>query len=61
MALKRSRGQAAWPNGVSREQAERVCRMYHTRADAARALGIASKNLQRILDRYGIKPHWRKP
>ena len=40
---------------VSRSQIQRVCRMYYTDADAARALGISQPTLRRLCEKYGIK------
>ena len=40
---------------VNKYQLERVCRMYKTNADAARALGIASGSITRLCKQYGLE------
>ena len=45
---------------TSREQIERVCRMYKSNTDACKALGIGRTTFQRALKRYGIIPSWKK-
>jgi transposase-like protein len=45
---------------VSKEQLERVCRMYRFKKDAAMALGIAGTSMSRLCRRHGIIPPWYK-
>ena len=47
--------------GITREQVERVARMYRTNEDASRALGIAMRSFGRLCRKYGIEtPYVRK-
>jgi len=47
--------------GITREQIERVARIYKTNQDASQALGIAMRSFGRLCRRYGIEtPYVRK-
>ena len=37
------------------QQVQRVCRIYYTASDAARALGCTSHTLRRLCRQYGIE------
>ena len=40
--------------GITREQIERVARIYKTNQDASQALGIAMRSFSRLCRKYGI-------
>jgi len=42
--------------GITREQIERVARIYASNEDASRALGIAMRSFGRLCRQYGIDP-----
>jgi hypothetical protein len=44
--------------GITRDQVERVARMYRTNEDASRALGIQMRSFGRLCRRYGIETPW---
>ena len=47
--------------GITREQIERVARIYKTNEDASQALGIAMRSFGRLCRKYGIEtPYIRK-
>jgi hypothetical protein len=46
---------------IDRAQVERAARMYHTRVDAARALGIGPHSFYRLCRRYHIPVPHRGP
>ena len=41
--------------GITREQVERVARIYRSNQDASRALGIEPRSFGRLCRRYGIE------
>ncbi|MFC1526073.1 hypothetical protein ACFL6X_04595 [Candidatus Latescibacterota bacterium] len=43
---------------ITRDQVERVARMYRTNEDASRALGIQMRSFGRLCRRYGIETPW---
>lgn len=45
---------------ATKEQIERAARIYHTRKDAARAVGIAPETFGRLMNKYGVKTKWRR-
>ena len=45
---------------VSREQLERVCRMYLTLSDAAKAMGISTTTVLRLCKKYEIESPAKK-
>lgn len=45
---------------IPREQLERVCRMYNSRTDAAKALGISPTGLSRALKSEGLEGLWSR-
>ena len=46
---------------IGRTQIERVCRMYYSDADAARALGVSVVRLRTFADQYNVRrPSQRK-
>ena len=47
--------------GISREQIERVARIYRSNQDASQALGITIRSFSRLCRKYEIEsPHGRK-
>ena len=47
--------------GITREQLERVARIYHHNQDASQALGIATRSFARRCRQHGIEtPYVRK-
>ena len=47
--------------GITREQIERVARIYKTNEDASQALGIAMRSFGRLCRKYGVEtPYIRK-
>ena len=47
--------------GITREQVERVARIYKTNQEASQALGIVMRSFARLCRKYGIEtPYVRK-
>ncbi len=46
--------------GISRDQVERVARIYKTNEDASRALGIEMRSFGRLCRRHGIETPWAR-
>ncbi len=47
--------------GITREQTERVARIYKTNEDASQALGIAMRSFGRLCRKYGVEtPYVRR-
>ncbi|MFH1572184.1 MAG: hypothetical protein ABIL09_29610 [Gemmatimonadota bacterium] len=44
--------------GITREQIERVARIYKSNEDACRALGIQMRSFGRLCRRHGIETPW---
>jgi len=42
-------------SSVSKDQLERVCRMYKSNVDAGRAMGISSSSVGRLCKRMGVE------
>ena len=40
---------------IPRAQIERVCRVYHTDNDAARALGVSAERLRTFAKKYNVR------
>jgi len=45
---------------ITRDQVERVARMYKSNEDAGRALGIAMRSFSRLCRKYGIETPYRR-
>jgi hypothetical protein len=45
---------------ISREQVERVARLYKSNQDASQALGIAMRSFSRLCRRHGIETPWAR-
>ncbi len=46
--------------GFTREQVERVARIYHTVSDAGRAMGITPRSFSRLCRKYDIDTPWKR-
>lgn len=46
--------------GFTKEQVERVARMYHRVDDASRALGITPRSFSRLCRKYDIDTPWKR-
>jgi len=46
--------------GISRDQVERVARMYKTNEGASQALGIEMRSFGRLCRRHGIETPWAR-
>ena len=43
---------------ISEGQLKRVCRMYRSAQDAARALGVSRKTINILCIKYGVEKRW---
>ncbi len=46
--------------GFTKEQVERVARMYHRVDDASRAMGITPRSFSRLCRKYEIDTPWKR-
>ncbi|HCL31664.1 MAG TPA: hypothetical protein DIC52_24945 [Candidatus Latescibacteria bacterium] len=46
--------------GYTKEQVERVARMYHSVSDASRAMGITPRSFSRLCRKYDIDTPWQR-
>ncbi|HJP33592.1 MAG TPA: hypothetical protein QGF95_23825 [Candidatus Latescibacteria bacterium] len=46
--------------GFTKEQVERVARMYHSVNDASRAMGITPRSFSRLCRKYDIDTPWAR-
>jgi hypothetical protein len=46
--------------GFTKEQVERVARMYHSVNDASRAMGITPRSFSRLCRKYEIDTPWKR-
>jgi hypothetical protein len=46
--------------GFTKEQVERVARMYHSVNDASRAMGITPRSFSRLCRKYDIDTPWKR-
>ena len=46
--------------GYTKEQVERVARMYHSVNDASRAMGITPRSFSRLCSKYDIDTPWKR-